>query len=98
MNNKTYTPHPMNTDAVVLPKEIMELSEALAKNAHENYAVGRFREGWTYGPERNDVLKTNPTLIPYEELPESEKECDRAASMETLKMILALGYKIIKDE
>jgi hypothetical protein len=34
-------------------------------------------------------------LIPYEELPESEKEYDRSAAMLTLKAITALGYRIV---
>ena len=60
------------------------------------WAVGRIAEGWTYGDKRNDVNKKHPCpcLVPYEELPESEKEYDRATSMETLKVILSLGYVI----
>jgi hypothetical protein len=55
------------------------------------------REGWRYGPQRNDVTKENPTLVPYQELPESEKEYDRQMAMETLKAIIALGYRIEKS-
>jgi ryanodine receptor 2 len=33
-------------------------------------------------------------LVPYQQLPESEKTYDRLAAMETLKAILALGYRI----
>jgi len=50
------------------------------------------------GPERNDPDKKHPDLIPYIELPESEKEYDRKVSMETLKAITALGYRIEKTE
>lgn len=53
-------------------------------------------EGWTYGPERDDANKKHPCLIPYEELPESEKEYDRATSQETLKLILSSGFAITK--
>jgi len=48
------------------------------------------------GEKRDDKAKTNPCLIAYDELPESEKEYDRTTAMETLKAIMALGYTIEK--
>ena len=39
-------------------------------------------------------MKTHPCLVPYEELPECEKEYDRNTSIETLKLIMKLGFKI----
>ena len=36
------------------------------------------------------------TLVPYSELPESEKEYDRRTALGALKLILALGYRIEK--
>jgi len=36
--------------------------------------------------------------VPYENLSESEKEYDRVMVNETLKAILALGYRIVKSE
>jgi hypothetical protein len=38
----------------------------------------------------------HPSLVPYEELLESEKEYDRATSLETLKVPLSLDYVISK--
>ena len=38
--------------------------------------------------------ETHPNLIPYEELPESEKSYDRGTATETLKAILLLGSSI----
>jgi hypothetical protein len=55
-------------------------------------------EGWTYGPERDDQTKKHPCLVPYDELPDSEKVYDRKAAMETLKAIAALGYGTAKVE
>ena len=91
-----YTPKPMETDQIHLDDEILELCEMLAKNAHDVWARERINQGWTYGPARNDAKKEHPCLVPYEELPESEKEFDRNTAMETLKVILALGYRIRK--
>lgn len=96
MNKNNYTPQPIDTSDVVLPEELNELAEAIAKNVHEVWSAGRMADGWTYGEERNDALKQHPCLVPYEELSESEKEYDRHTSQETLKMIVKMGHKIVK--
>ena len=70
--------------------------EALAKNVHEVWAQSRISQGWSYGAERNDELKQHPCLVPYEELPEVEKDYDRNTALETLKLILKIGFKITK--
>lgn len=93
-----YNPSPINTDEIKLNKDILELSEILAKNTHEVWAKGRVDEGWKYGEKRDDVLKTHPGLVPYEELSEQEKEYDRRTSEETLKLIIKAGFKIVKGE
>lgn len=93
-----YIPKPIDTNDVVLTDDVLELSELIAKNTHEVWSAGRIRDGWTYGEARNDAEKTHPCLIPYEELSESEKEYDRNTSLETLKLIVKLGYRIVKDE
>ena len=93
---KNYVPQPMDTTAVQLPKELDELVEQMSKNVHEVWAQSRMSQGWTYGEQRNDTLKTHPCLIPYEELPEVEKAYDRDTALGTLKLIVALGFKITK--
>lgn len=91
-----YTPKPIDTSDVTLDKDILELCEILSKNTHEVWSEGRIREGWTYGDVRDDEKKQHPCLIPYEALPESEKEFDRNTAMETLKLMIKLGYQIVK--
>ena len=83
-------------------KEIVEdieerLGELLAENVHDVWALGRIREGWTYGERRDDALRQTPCLVPYDELPESEKDFDRNTAMNTIKAILALGFRIEKE-
>lgn len=94
MKANTYTPQPVDTKDVKLPQELETLVEAMAKNVHEVWAEGRIVQGWTYGEERDDVNKKHPCIVPYEELPESEKEYDRQTAVSTLKLILKLGFKI----
>lgn len=79
-----------------MPEELLPLIEVMARNVHEVWSQNRINEGWTYGPVRDDVRKHHPCLIPYEELPESEKDYDRATSQETLKLILKSGFAISK--
>lgn len=96
MSNQKYVPAPIDTSCVEVPQELTELGEYLAKNIHEIWAMQRMEQGWTWGPERNDALRHHPDLIPYEELADTEKAYDRNTSMETIRLILALGYKITK--
>ena len=92
--NKQYTPHSIDTGTVKLSADLQELTELLAKNTHDIWAAQRLAEGWKYGATRNDTLKTHPCLVSYEDLPESEKEYDRNTAMETLKVILKIGFRI----
>ena len=93
-----YRPKPIETGEMELSPELLALTEKLAENAHDIWAQGRMKEGWTYGEKRDDVLKKHPDLLPYDQLPESEKEYDRRTAMETLKAVLALGYRITLAE
>lgn len=92
----TYIPNPVDTSDVSLPEELNALVEKMAENTHEVWAKNRIEQGWTYGEQRDDTLKHHPCLVPYSELPESEKEYDRNTSIETLKLICKLGFTINK--
>lgn len=94
MKTEMYIPQPIDTSDVVLPIELEQLVEKMSKNVHEVWAETRIKQGWKYGEQRNDEKKTHPCLVPYEELPEEEKEYDRNTSIGTLKLIMKLGFKI----
>jgi hypothetical protein len=87
-----YNPIPIDGSWVGLPPELLRLVESLARNGHDVWARQRIAEGWRYGPVRDDAGKTHPCLIPFDELPESEKEYDRKTAAETIKTIVALGF------
>lgn len=95
--DSNYTPQPVDTSDVRLPAELDELVEKIAKNVHEVWAQSRMEQGWTYGDERSDELRHHPCLIPYEELPEIEKDYDRDTALGTLKLICKFGFKITRD-
>lgn len=96
MSKKEYIPSPINLDNVKLPEGLDQLIETISKNVHEVWASGRIKDGWKYGSERNDNLKTHPCLIPYDELPEVEKQYDRETVLNTIKLVIRSGYKILK--
>ena len=93
-----YIPKPLNTESVVIPQELNQLLEEIAKNVHEVWAKGRMNEGWSYGVARDDRALKTPCLVPYDELAEEEKEYDRKTALETIKVILLLGYSIEKKK
>lgn len=91
-----YEPSPIGLDDVELSEDLSELQEAIAENAHEIWAKNRRNQGWSYGPERNDQKKETPDMVPYCNLPESEKLYDREMAMQTLKLVKKLGFEIVK--
>jgi serine phosphatase RsbU (regulator of sigma subunit) len=60
--------------------------EAMARVEHLRWSWEKRLAGWVFDKIKDDVRKTHPSLIPYSELNESEKEKDR----ELVKLIPAL--------
>ena len=97
-NKLDYIPEPMDLSLVDLPESLIQLSERIAENVHEVWAKARIDEGWTYGEKRDDIHKKHPCLVPYDELPEEEKEYVRNTAMNTIKMVKKLGFRIEKED
>ncbi len=93
-NPSEYHPRPVDTTKIELDLSLLKLVEYLARNTHEVWAAGRLKDGWTWGPARDDAGRKHPSLVPYEALSDSEKQFDRDTAMEALKLITALGYRI----
>lgn len=91
---EAYIPAPIDTTDVTLSPELLALVERLAENTHEVWAVERIRQGWSYGPQRDDQTKQTPCLVPYGDLPEEEKVFDRNTAMETVRLLLKLGWEL----
>lgn len=94
---KPYTPQPVDTSDIQLPAELESLVEDMSRNVHDVWAATRISQGWSYGEQRNDELKKHPCIVPYDELPEDEKEYDRNTSLSTIKLIIKLGFKITQQ-
>jgi hypothetical protein len=91
-----YEPRPLATDDIALNPQLLSLTEALARNTHDVWAAQRIKDGWKFGPRRDDERREHPNLVPYEQLGEPEKDYDRKVALETLKLIVSLGWSISK--
>ena len=98
MDANSYIPQPVDLTGVKLPQELMNLAEEIAKNVHEVWSQNRMNEGWVYGTVRDDAKRETPCLVPYEELSEEEKAYDRNTAFSTLRLIVSLGFDIVKKQ
>lgn len=96
MKNSQYKPSPVDVSGIVLPERLTALTEDIARNVHEVWALNRIEQGWTYGEVRNDRLKQHPCITDYDSLTEDEKNMDRETALTTLKLIYRLGFEIIQ--
>lgn len=92
-----YLPQPICLDGIELGAHLTDLVEALARNAHDVWAVQRIADGWTLGTTRSDREKTHPCLVEYDDLPVREKVYDRKLVLSTIRAILAMGYTVSKN-
>lgn len=93
----TYIPQICDLSHIELPTDMSAICEELAENVHDAWATERQSEGWTYGPKRDDHTLQTPDMVPYGQLPETEKQYDRIMATNTIKFLLSHGYKIVKE-
>ena len=92
-----WIPKPMDLTDIDLGENGTELLEKVAENTHAIWGKGRYSEGWRYGPARDDKKKQTPCMVPYNELPESEKEFDRQTALNAIKAAIKLGMVQLVD-
>ncbi len=47
------------------------------RRQHDEWMGYRQKQGWRHGPVKNEVEKTHPCLVPYNDLPASEQLKDK---------------------
>ena len=73
--------------------------ETLARMEHERWVAERLADGWQYADAPKDVeKKVSPWLVPYDELPEEEKEKDREAVRGIPRFLAQIGFQIERME
>lgn len=45
-------------------------------DSHKSWMAQRIKEGWIWGPTKNESLKTHPCLVPFEKLPVEQQAKD----------------------
>ncbi|WP_250033861.1 RyR domain-containing protein [Paractinoplanes maris] len=93
----SWVPDLHDTAALTLPPAVVTDLEQLAEHVHNVWGSKRLADGWRYGPERSTAERTMPSLVPYADLPEDERDYDRELVTETVKMLLRLGYRVSRD-
>ncbi len=94
----TYNPNPEDTSNIKLSDDIVAVFEQISKNTHEVWAKGRIDEGWIHGDIYDGIRKMHPRLVPYEQLPEDEKAFDRNTTAQVIKMLIKLGFIVIRTD
>lgn len=74
--------------------DIQAVFEHIAAAVHAHWSEGRIHDGWTYGAVRSDERKQTPCLVPYEALPEEEKDYDRNTARCVIQTLQKLGFSI----
>ena len=93
----TYYPQLDDLDLIQLDDEMIKLADLMASKLHDAWAIERESEGWTWGKQRDDNRLLSPDIIPYNQLPDTEKRYDYIMAETTIKQLIALGYKIEKQ-
>lgn len=95
--DSVFVPHPVDTSQVSLPGIVVQIRDKLAENIHEMWALGKIDAGWTFGEQMDSEEMLHPCLTSFDSLPATEKKYDLNLALQTLKTIVALGYKLSKD-
>jgi hypothetical protein len=72
--------------------ELEQLSEA----EHERWMRSKLDDGWSYAPKTDYAKKVNQCLLPWEKMPEEEKEKDRELVRGIPEILEEAGYTVVK--
>lgn len=71
-----------------------EVVERMARMEHDRWMKEKLAAGWTYGPERNNLLRIHPLLVPYDQLGEKDKDMDRDPVRRIPELLGKVGFGV----
>jgi hypothetical protein len=71
--------------------------EMLSQAEHERWMRAKLADGWIHAPESNREKKQNRGLLPWDQLPEDEKEKERDMVRGIPVILARAGYAIVKS-
>ena len=69
-------------------------TEHLSSLEHERWMSEKLEGGWRYGEKRDDAQKLHPSLVPYENLSEPEKEKDRDTIRQIPEILSRIDFQV----
>ena len=94
-----HEPGTRETDGrMTVPVDLLEVIEVIAKTSHETWRAKRKQEGWVWGKRRIETKtrKTNPDMLPFEELTDEQKSYARDEAKAVVRALLLEGFRIEK--
>jgi hypothetical protein len=74
------------------PEEV----ETLAQLEHERREKERVEHGGRYGENRDNIKKLHPSLVPYDQLSEPEKEKDRDTIHQIPEILSLIDFQVYR--
>lgn len=96
---RPYTPHPEHVAHIQLPESIASIADMLAENAHDMWATDRLAEAEkkrAKGKEMNPY--DDPFMKPFNELSKQKRRTDYLSSLNTIKLLYKLGFKLVQPD
>jgi len=66
----------------------------MARLEHEHWCQEKTAEGWRYGTKKDSDQKTNPSILPWDELPEGEQEKNKKHIRGLPRLLARAGFQI----
>jgi len=76
----------------------LELCTALAKHKHEDWIRERSDAGWRYGTNFSMVNKTNPLIMPWDQLPDRYRVPDMELPQKLVDVLGEYGYAVVSQD
>ncbi|KAM6272339.1 ryanodine receptor 2 isoform 2-T2 [Spheniscus humboldti] len=89
-----FNPQPVDTSNITIPEKLEYFINKYAEHSHDKWSMEKFANGWMYGETYSESAKVQPLMKQYKLLSEKEKEIYRWPIKESLKTMLAWGWRI----